>query len=251
MYKWLLCVSVHPCLFVLTCEFQAPTGTYSSSVSQVHTMVAYYCVTQQIAITYNVTCHHLHPLSSPQQPLSQPSHGLFITPDNIRHLATYLDDSVSTRDRYISISTGTHLEKLIEVPLAGPGELDSQVTIRLTVGFRPIAITSDSDIRVGISDGSYYNQFYIEDTSEVYACRPYSGSHEANRVSENYVTGEVTMYFQPFHKYGACHTSHDGGYTNVATFSSQLDPTKGLRLLVNRDSDTEQYRIYYFLVEVV
>ncbi len=195
--------------------------------------------------------HHLHTLPSPQQPLSQPSHGLFITPDNIRHLATYLDDSVSTTARYISISTGTLNEKLIEVPLAGPGELDSQVTIRLTVGFYPGVITTDSDIRVGISDGSYYNQFYIGDTTESIVCTPISGSHEANPVGENYATGEVTLYFQPFHKYGACHSSRDGGYTNVATFSSQLDPTKGLSLLVNRDNENEKYRIYYFLVEVV
>ncbi len=196
-------------------------------------------------------CHHLHPLPSPQQPLSQPSHGLFITPNNIRHLANYLDDSVSTSDRYIDISTGTNYEKLIEVPLAGPGELDSQVTIRLTVGFYPGVVTADSDLRVGISDGSSYNEFYIEDTSETSACRPYSGTHEANSVSETYVTGEVTMYFQPFHKYGACHTSHDGGYVNVATFTSQLDPTKGLSLVVTRDHEYEKYRIYYFLVEVV
>ena len=141
------------------------------------------------------------------------------------------------------MSTGTTYETLIQVPLALAGELDPQVIIRLTVGFDSDLVTTDNDIRVGIFDGSLYNQFYIFDTQTSYVCYPYSGSHEANTASEgtSYYPGEVTMIFQPFHKYRSCYSGHDGGHVNLATFSSTVDPTKGLTLQVNLDSSSEQH----------
>jgi len=194
---------------------------------------------------HNYICSLYH------QPLSKSKKGLFITPDNIRHLADYLDNSVSISDKYIYFGTGSSNERLIEVPLLEPGEVDAQSSIRLTVAFDPDGVTSDSDIRVGVSDGTYYNQFYIYDTSASYACAPYGGSHEGNRVHQNYDTGEITLLFHPFHRYGACSTRHDGGYVNIARFSSQLDITKGLSLQVNRDTSSERYKIYYFIVEIL
>ena len=185
------------------------------------------------------------------QPLSKSRRALFITPDNIRHLADYLDNSVSIYDQYIYFGSGSTSEKLIDIPLLEPGETDSQSSIRLTAAFDPDAVTTDSDIRVGISDGTYYNQFYIYDTSASYACAPYGGSHQSNTVHQNYHTGEVTLLFHPFHRYGACSTRHDGGYVNTARFSTQLDITKGLSLQVNRDSYSERYKIYYFIVEIL
>ena len=108
-----------------------------------------------------------------------------------------------------------------------------------------------NDVRIGISDGSYYNQFYIFDTATNHVCYPVSGSHESNTASEgrSYYPGQVTMIFQPFYKYGSCYTGHDGGHVNVGTFSSAVDPSKGLYLQVNRHSSSEQYRIYYFMIE--
>ena len=55
--------------------------------------------------------------------------------------------------------------------------------------------------------------------------------------------------FQPFHKYGACYTAQDGGYVNVGRFNDQLDTSKGVSLLVERDHAPETYRYYYFLIE--
>lgn len=178
---------------------------------------------------------------------------MIVTPNNIKYLAKFIDNSVTIDQRVIRVTSGTYREDLIEVPLAGPGELDPQVAIRLTVGFDSDLVTTDNDIRVGISDGTYYNQFYIYDTQTSYVCSPYLGSHEANTASEgtSYYPGEVTMLLQPFYKYGSCSSGHDGGHVNVATFSSTVDPTKGLTLQVNRDSSTEQYRIYYFIVEIM
>ena len=57
--------------------------------------------------------------------------------------------------------------------------------------------------------------------------------------------------FQPFHKYGACYTAQDGGYVNVGRFDEQLDTSKGVSLLVERDNAAETYRYYYFLAEIM
>ena len=57
--------------------------------------------------------------------------------------------------------------------------------------------------------------------------------------------------FQPFHKYGACYTAQDGGYVNVGRFNDQLDASKGVSLLVNRNNAPETYRYYYFFVEIM
>ena len=187
------------------------------------------------------------------QPLSSKK-TIFITPSNLRHYAKFLDNSLTISDRVISVTSGIGSETLIIVPLAGVGELDPQVVIRLTVGFDPDLVTSDNDVRVGLSDGSnYYNQFYVGDTHTSYACYPVRGSHESNTASEatSYYPGQITFIFQPFYKYGSCYTGHNGGHVNVATFSTQLDSTKGLNLRVNRGGSNEQYRFYYFLVEIL
>ena len=176
---------------------------------------------------------------------------IFITPNNIRYYAKYLDNSVTVDDRVIRVASGSTYETLITIPLADTDELDTDVIIRVTVGLDSDLVTTDNDIRVGISDSSYYNQFYIADTSTSHVCYPYRGSHESNTASEgtSYYPGQVTMIFQPFYKYGSCYTGHDGGHVNVAKFSSTVDPTKGLFLRVNRDNSNEQYRIYYFMIE--
>ena len=178
---------------------------------------------------------------------------MFITPNNLRSVAKYLDNSVDVQDRVIRVGTGTAAESLIIVPLAGVGELDPQVVVRLTVGFDLDFVTLDNDVRIGITDGTYYNWFVVRDTHISQVCYPHLGSHESNSASEgtSYYPGQVTFLFQPFYKYGSCYTGHDGGHVNVGTFNSAVDPTKGLSLQVTRDEPGEQYQIYYFLVEIL
>ena len=146
---------------------------------------------------------------------------------------------------------------LLRVPLTQPGELNPHAIIKVTVAFDPDAATSgtDHDPRIGISDGSYYNQFIILDISSVTTtspCYPYSYiSHENNRITELKVAGQVTMTFDPFHQFGSCYTAQDGGYVNTAKFNSQMDLTKGLDLVIHRHSASETYRFYYVLVEIL
>ena len=153
---------------------------------------------------------------------------IFITPNNIRYYAKYLDNSVTIDDRVIRVASGSTSEALITVPLADTDELDPETIVRVTVGFDSDLVTTDNDVRVGISDGSYYNQFCITDTTTSRVCNPVGGSHEGNTASEgtSYYPGQVTMIFQPFYKYGSCYTGHDGGHVNVGTFSNtQVDST--------------------------
>ena len=146
---------------------------------------------------------------------------------------------------------------LLRVPLAEPGELNPHAIIKVTVAFDPDAATSgiDHDPRIGITDGSYYNQFIILDSSSVTSSSPcvpngYS-SFENNRITELKVAGQATMTFDPFHRFGSCYTAQDGGYVNTAKFTYQMDITKGLDLVIHRGTYSETYNFYYVLVEIL
>ena len=177
-----------------------------------------------------------------------------IAPYNVRTYASYLDNSATIYDNYIHFSSGTTNEKLLEVPLTGPGETDCNMNtvIKITFAFDPDLATAgtDHDIRIGITDGSYYNQFGLYDRYTI-PCVPISATQTNNGVAETNAPGQVTLMFQPFHKYGACYTAQDGGYVNIGTFTSQLDTSKGISLLVNRKSSGETYYYYYFLIEIM
>ena len=202
-------------------------------------------------VTPSVSCLNLLILIVLQPLGSQGTKTILITPNNIRYYAKYLDNNVIIDDLVIRVTSGTNAESLITVPLADANQLDADTIIRVTVGFDSDLITTDNDIRLGISDGSYSNQFVVRDTSVNQVCYPNGGSHESNTASEgrSYYPGQVTMIFQPFYKYGSCYTGHDGGHVNVGKFTSTVDITKGLFLQVNRDEPYEQYRIYYFMIE--
>ena len=73
---------------------------------------------------------------------------IFITPNNIRYYAKYLDNSVTVDDRVIRVASGSTYETLITIPLADTDELDTDVIIRVTVGLDSDLVTTDNDIRV-------------------------------------------------------------------------------------------------------
>ena len=151
---------------------------------------------------------------------------IFITPNNIRYYAKYLDSSITVDDRVIRVTSGTSYETLLTVPLTNADELDTDVIIRVTVGLDLDIVTTDNDIRVGISDGSYYNQFYITDTTSRLVCsicmEAAMKAIQLHAEGTSYYPGQVTMIFQPFYKYGSCYTGYDGGHVNVAKFTSTV-----------------------------
>ncbi len=165
-----------------------------------------------------------------------------------------MDDSAVIEERAISFGTGTTHEKLLEVPL---GFIDPHATIRVTVGLddtAPSAPAADHDPLIGISDGSTVNGFWVYDVGNydnLAPCTPLAASHDDNRVSERtHAPAQATLIFRPLHKYGACYLPLDGGYVNTATFTNQLDTGRGLSLTVHRHDAGEQYRFYYFIVEI-
>ena len=181
------------------------------------------------------------------------SPSILITPGNVRYLASFIDSSATIDTRSIRFGSGTaHGQKLLQVPIAAAGELDAHASIRVTVGLTPVS--GDSDPRIGLTDGSNENKFFVVDSGNyrTYSpCYVIDGSHENKRVTTRRVASQFTFLFSPFYKYGACSSAQDGGYLNVGTFNKQVDPTNGLSLVVYRDQAPENYQFRYFLVEIL
>ena len=194
----------------------------------------------------------------PLQPVSLAgqSGGLFIYPDNVESLASFIDDSVTIEERAISFGQGEFGEILLEVPL---GFIEPHATIRITVGLddtRPSAPVEDYDLGVGISDGNNVNDFKVRDVNNYAVGRPpcdavAATSQDGNLVDERtHAPAQAVMVFKPLRKYGACYLPLDGGYVNTATFNDQLDLGRSINLILRRDNPVEEYGIYYILVEI-
>ena len=180
------------------------------------------------------------------------SQSILITPGNVRYLASFIDSSATIDTRSIRFGSGTANEKLLQVPIAAAGELDAHASIRVTVGLTPVS--GDSDPSFGLSDGSNENKFFVVDAGNYRSsppCYVIDGSHENKRVRTRTVSPHFTFLFSPFYKYGACSSAQDGGYLNVGTFNKQVDPTNGLSFVVYRNHAPENYRLHYFLVEIL
>ena len=182
---------------------------------------------------------------------TQPLSTVLITPDTVRYYASFIDSSATITDLTINFGTGVFREELLRVPLTAPGELDPHTMIRITVGMNPPL--ADNDPIVGITDGVHSNQFYLVEyggspTANVNPCEIYQGTHNGRTAPHgDLVAGEYVMIFYPKHQFGTCSTNN--GFATDGKFTYQVDTSKGLSLLVNRDSSNEQYTFHYFLVE--
>ena len=204
------------------------------------------------------TLHHLEACNlAPNNhrvcvPSSQPLRRMLLTPDNIRYFASYLHSSVDIQDRVIHVGPGSLNEKLLEVPL---GEIDPRATITITVGLdksHPNTGT-DSDLRVGISDGTIHNVQYLDDVSNYPGppCGPVNGQQDNIQVSTGTpVPAIFKLIFTPFYKYAACETAQEGGYINTMTFNDQIDTSKPLFLRWSRNDAGEEYFVHFFDVEI-
>ena len=178
--------------------------------------------------------------------------GIHLTPDNIRYFASFLHTSADIQDRVIHFGPGVTNEKLLEVPL---GEIDPHATIVITLGLdKSHHFAADSDIIVGISDGTNDNSQTIVDFFNYVdspPCRVLDGSHDNVLVaSGTQVSATYKLIFTPFYKYGACETAQDGGYINTGTFDNQIDTTKPLFLRLDRSDAPEIYFVHYLRVEI-
>ena len=149
--------------------------------------------------------------------------------------------------RIITVTTGSSGERLIEIPIVDAGEFNRYTSIRITVGLDP-NIANDQDPYFGITDGSNVNEFYLQDTN-TYPCYPVSASYDRISSTNIRTPGVFTFMFTPFYRYGICSVTKDGGYTVTATFTYQLDINKDISFRLRRESSSEQYRLYYILIE--
>ena len=211
----------------------------------------------------NQICIHTETISNPQslicsihnmQPLTT-TKGLLITADNVRHHATFIHSDVTVEKRLIHFSSGTQKEELLRVPLAELGEIKPHSSIRIVVAIKPRASSIDSDPHVGVTDGSNTNMFSLLDPgnfASLAPCLAINAEEDSTRIPTNSQQASVyVLQFDPYHQYGACTTAYVNGYVNTATFNNNLDLTKKLSLVVNRDDAAEEYDFLYFSVEVM
>ena len=205
-------------------------------------------VFSQYSIHYRIL--YIQPLNSVK--------GLHLTADNIQYHATFIHSSVYIQDREINVGPGSSFnEKLLEVPI-GCCCIGTHASIIITVGLNTtFPNTINSDLHVGVSDGTNSNLWTIVDRNNYPSNPPCaiwfgSGSHDDTRVSSTTPVPVTTkLTFTPFYKYESCEKAQEGGYINTARFNAQLDVTNCLFLQVRRHGPGEQYSIFYFLVEIV
>ena len=121
--------------------------------------------------------------------------------------------------------------------------------IRITVGMNPPV--ADNDPIVGITDGVNHNQFQLVGDGRpniiTNPCSVNEGTQNGRSGPQNIVAGEYVMIFYPQYKFGTCSTNN--GFATDGRFNNQIDTSKGLSLLVNRQNAAERYTFHYFLVE--
>ena len=181
--------------------------------------------------------------------------GLHLTPGNIGFFASFIHPDADIQERVIHLGAVTDGELLLEVPL---GSIYPQATIVITVGLNKThtnTVGKDSDLRVGISDGTNDNIQEIVDFNN-YANFP--SCYPVNAASEDGIkpmTGTQTsatykLTFTPFYKYAACETAQEGGYINTGTFSTPIDTNQPLYLRVKQNDANEEYYVYYLDVKI-
>ena len=155
----------------------------------------------------------------------------------------------------------------LQVKLVAPGILRNTDDVAVTVTIAmdtELANDGDHDPSFGISDGKSFVGFATYDKSNynnLSPCQHIEGETSTGLLkssvhvkgplvtSQSY-SSEMKLQFRPTEKWGSCHTEHNEGYVNIASYSNQLDITKGLYLQMYHEDDPEKYRIKYIVVDV-
>ena len=186
------------------------------------------------------------------------SENIFITPRYAQDHATFISTVASFDDTNIYFGTGGSDRKLLEVPLipAGMFTRNESITIQITAAVDGGMLNNrrDRDPRVGITDGSMENTFWILDITNYGHSPPCAPLDATGTLSKTFSTGPVpdqwVFLFKPAERFGACSSALHGGYVNVGIFNNQLDLSRGIKLQLRQHEADEDYRYYYFLVEI-
>ena len=183
---------------------------------------------------------------------------IFITPRYAQNHATFISTVASFNDTSMYFGTGSSDRKLLEVPLipAGRYTRNSSIAIQITAAMDGEMLNSqrDRDPEVGVTDGSMKNAFWILDINNYPTWAPCQHISASGTLPKTFSTGPVpdqwVFLFKPAERFGACSSAIHGGYVNVGIFNNQLDLSRGINLQIRHDGTHEDYRYYYFLVEI-
>ena len=171
-------------------------------------------------------------------------------PNNVESLADHISPTADIQSTVIHFKPGSAGELLLSVPMFWGFFYDSTIVIKLGID-NEYPNKYDHDLRVGVSDGTTSNLFYIVDVHNYNSyppCYPI-----VPNVGQRRVGGKVPYTFQmtiiPSERYGYCETAQEGGYSNVGVFADKLDPSQTLYVQLIRHDAEENYYINYISIE--
>ncbi len=189
--------------------------------------------------------------------LTTQTNSILVTPGNIKDIAHLLDSGVSTTKNVIRFGPGKGNAPILEFPILrttrGGGPL---TTIRITVGMKKPSLRANHDPRIGITDGTTVNQFWVSDLENYDKYPPCDAANAENAINGGVphagrYPSQVTFMFAPYEGFGICSAAQDSGiFVNTATFHNNLDLFRNISLQVMRHKEEESYEFFYFLVEV-
>ena len=200
-----------------------------------------------------------------------------MTPTDIRthasRIANEVDPQSSLQITFKIDSTAT--ENLLRIPLlpAGVFRGSALLTIHMTVANNVSLATGtdvDSDITYGVSSGFNYVGFVLPDANNYIThapCYGIEGKSGVVLISQNFIEpftprlpssaerfypGRFEFTFKLNQRRAFCYTAQVGGYVKDATYTRQLDISKGLNLEVYKSNDkNEEYGTRLITVAVI
>ena len=160
---------------------------------------------------------------------------------------------------------------LLKVPIIPAYVLhnSTQLTVKIVV-YNDVYIgtSEDNDIKYGVSDGTSFVGFDIQDKDNykhVAPCFGIEGSSGTSltgiryiseywpRPSDSFYPGQfvITLKLDSHENWGSCYTAHDGGFVRTTGYNKRLVPSKGLTLEVYKHDKCERVGIKFIEVTIV
>jgi len=192
-----------------------------------------------------------------------------MTPTWLEAHASYIDSKRTLTAELLTFNAGSvDNAALIKVPMIPAGVVtdSTPMTLEITVGEDlSIGNVADSDVRIGVSDGTNFIGFEVPDKLDYgtkapcYGVEGMSGetlsSIKSNSVtpkpSDSFYPGQFAFTLKLDERWGSCYTAHDGGFVRTAGYNNRLVPSKGLTLEVYKENMVEKFGIKYIKVAMV
>ena len=151
----------------------------------------------------------------------------------------------------ISPTTGDMHQRALKFQLVAPDTLTNAdcISVTVTAAFDTKLATSDHDPRIGISDGTYFNGFFIGDPAVTMSVEGESGKILNNfvnsgKMDSSQYPSEIKLQFKPSENWGS---AFDNENTLVGNYQNKFN---GLCLELYRNHAAEKLHIKYIMVDV-